>query len=60
MGRPSSIVIVTILYTNDIIDSSIYSILIASSMIFTFIVPILFSNLLAIKNKKESKNPLTI
>ncbi len=42
----TSIVIIKILFDNNIIDNNIYSVIIASSIIFTFIIPILFSSLL--------------
>ena len=42
----TSIVIIKILFENNIIGSKLYSIIIASSIVFTFLVPILFSNLL--------------
>lgn len=43
----TSIVIVKILFDNGIIDSHLYSIIIASSIIFAFVVPLFFSYLLA-------------
>ncbi|MBR9682823.1 MAG: cation:proton antiporter [Candidatus Aenigmarchaeota archaeon] len=42
----TSIIIIKILFDNGLITSDLYSIIIASSIIFKFIVPILFSNLL--------------
>lgn len=42
----TSIVIVKMLFTNNLIDVHLYSIIIASSIVFKFIVPLLFSNLL--------------
>jgi Kef-type K+ transport system membrane component KefB len=42
----TSIVIIKILFDHHIIRDDIYSVTIASSIIFTFIIPILFSNLL--------------
>ncbi len=42
----TSIVIVKILFENNIIGSKLFSIIIASSIVFTFLVPLLFSNLL--------------
>lgn len=50
----TSIIIVKILFENGLINSDLYSIIIASSIIFKFLVPVLFSNLLVkwyIKNK---------
>jgi len=44
----TSIVIVKILFENSVIDNDLYSIIIASSMVFTFVVPIAFSQLLKI------------
>ncbi len=42
----TSIVIIKILFENDIIGNKLYSIIIASSIVFIFLVPLLFSNLL--------------
>lgn len=42
----TSIIIVKILFDNGIIGVDLYSIIIASSIVFKFLVPILFSNLL--------------
>lgn len=42
----TSIVIVTVLYQNGIIGSHLFSVLIASNILFTFIIPPLFANLL--------------
>lgn len=42
----TSIIIVKILFENGLIGVGLYSVIIASSIVFTFIVPILFSNLL--------------
>lgn len=42
----TSIVIIKILLDNNLIDIDLYSILIASSMVFKFVVPVLFANLL--------------
>ncbi len=42
----TSIVIVKILFENELIRSDLYSIIIASSIVFKFIVPVLFANLL--------------
>ncbi len=54
----TSIVLITILYNNNLIDSGLYSIIIASSMIFTFIIPLIFCRVLEHRtmfngNKKE-------
>jgi Ca2+-transporting ATPase len=43
----TSIVIVKILFENGLIGGGLYSVIVASSIIFTFIIPLLFSNLLA-------------
>ncbi|MHA1414229.1 MAG: cation:proton antiporter [Promethearchaeota archaeon] len=51
----TSIVVITILLDNGIIDDNLYSIIVASSMILTIIVPILFSNLIARWNKPVNK-----
>jgi Ca2+-transporting ATPase len=50
----TSIVVIKILYENKIIENDLYSVIIASSIIFTFVIPILFSQLL--KNSKVQKN----
>ncbi len=42
----TGIVIMTILLNNGLIDSGLYSVIIASSIIFTFIIPIVFARLL--------------
>ena len=42
----TSIIIIKILFENNIIDANLYSIIIASSIVFKFIVPVLFSNLI--------------
>ncbi|MFQ5531778.1 MAG: cation:proton antiporter, partial [Candidatus Nanoarchaeia archaeon] len=42
----TSIIIIKILFDNGLIGSDLYSVIVASSIIFKFIVPILFSNLL--------------
>ncbi len=42
----TSIVVLKILFDNKIIGSDLYSVIIASTLIFTFMIPILFSNLL--------------
>ena len=43
----TSIIIIKILFDNGFIGDDIYSVVIASSIAFTFVVPILFSNLLS-------------
>jgi len=42
----TSIIIIQLLYDNGIVGSDIYSVIIASSIVFKFIIPVLFSNLL--------------
>jgi Ca2+-transporting ATPase len=42
----TSIIIIKLLFDNGLITSNLYSVIVASSIIFTFAVPILFSNLL--------------
>ncbi len=42
----TSIVIVKILFENKLIGSDLYSVILASSMVFKFIIPVLFANLL--------------
>jgi Kef-type K+ transport system membrane component KefB len=42
-----SIIIIKILYESNIIGVDLYSVIVASSVVFNFIVPLLFSNLLA-------------
>jgi len=42
----TSIVIISIFFENNLITSDLYSVIIASSMIFAFIIPILFATLL--------------
>jgi Kef-type K+ transport system membrane component KefB len=42
----TSIVIVTVLYQNRLIGNELFSVLIASSILFKFIIPPLFANLL--------------
>jgi Kef-type K+ transport system membrane component KefB len=49
----TSIVVVKILFENELIGSDLYSIIIASSMAFKFIVPVLFANLLVRWKVKE-------
>jgi CPA2 family monovalent cation:H+ antiporter-2 len=43
----TSIVIIAIFYENNLITADLYSIIIASSMVFAFLIPILFSTLLS-------------
>lgn len=42
----TSIVIIKVLFDNNLINADLYSLLIASSIVFKFIVPVLFANLL--------------
>lgn len=42
----TSIVIIKILFDNNLVGADLYSIIIASSIVFKFIVPLIFSNLL--------------
>jgi Kef-type K+ transport system membrane component KefB len=42
----TSIVIIKILFDNGLVDADLYSVIIASSIAFKFIVPVIFSNLL--------------
>ncbi len=49
----TSIVIITILYNSRIISSEVFSVIVASSIIFTIFIPVLFAQLLA-RWKKES------
>ena len=44
----TSIVVIRILFENKIIADDLYSVIIASSIIFTFVIPILFSQLLRV------------
>jgi len=41
----TSIIIVKILFENNLIGSGLYSVIVASSIVFKFIIPVLFSNL---------------
>ncbi len=50
----TSIIIIKILFENSIIHSGLYSVILASTIVFTFIIPILFSNLLANLNINNS------
>ncbi|SRR6056297_186731 len=52
----TSIIIIKILFNNNIIDTQLYSVIIASSIVFKFIVPLLFANLLV---RWEIKKPKT-
>jgi Ca2+-transporting ATPase len=56
----SSIVIIKILLDSGLIDLNLYSIIVASSIVFKFVVPVLFSNLIDIwgVGRKQSINPL--
>ncbi len=42
----TSLIIIKMLFENNLIESGLYSVLIASSIVFKFIIPFLFSNLL--------------
>jgi len=42
----TSIIIIKILFENGLINIGLYSVIVASSIVFKFIVPVLFSNLL--------------
>ena len=42
----TSIVIIKILFENEMIGSDLYSIIVASSIVFKFIIPVLFANLI--------------
>ncbi|MDX1798273.1 MAG: cation:proton antiporter [Candidatus Lokiarchaeia archaeon] len=50
----TGIVVMTILLSNELIDSGLYSVIIASSIIFTFFIPIIFANLIS---KRKSLKP---
>jgi Kef-type K+ transport system membrane component KefB len=50
----TGIVVMTILLSNGLIDSGLYSVIIASSIIFTFFIPIIFANLIS---KRKSLKP---
>ncbi|MFX1312408.1 MAG: cation:proton antiporter [Promethearchaeota archaeon] len=52
----TGIVIMTILLNRGLIDSGLYSIIIASSIVFTFFIPILFARLLT--KRKSLKPPI--
>ena len=43
----TSIVIIKILFDSNLINTALYSVIVASTIIYTFLIPILFSNLLA-------------
>ena len=51
----TGIVVMTILLSTGLIDSGLYSVIIASSIIFTFIIPIVFARLLT---KRKSLTPM--
>ena len=53
----TGIVVITILLNNSLISSGLYSIIIASSIVFTFFIPILFSSLLT--KRKSLKQQTT-
>lgn len=55
----TSIVIVTILYQNGLIGNELFSVLIASSILFKFIIPPLFANLLVKWNVAFKPEPQT-
>ena len=42
----TSIIIIKILFDSGLVQSSLYSVIVASSIVFTFAIPLLFSNLL--------------
>ena len=42
----TSIIIIKILFDNGLVGADLYSVIIASSIVFKFIVPVLFSNLI--------------
>jgi len=50
----TSIIVIKILFEHGLIDSKLYSVIIASSIAFKFIVPVLFSNLLVKWNIAEN------
>lgn len=54
----TSIIIIKILYDNNLIHQGLYSVTVASSIIFTIIIPVVFSNLLARWVKKEKTQKL--
>ena len=56
----TSIIIVKILFDSGLLGKDLYSILIASSVILTLIVPIVFSRLVAGLKKEKGKNGRTI
>ncbi len=51
----TSIIIVKILFDNKIIGADLYSIIIASSIVFKFIIPVLFANLIVKWNVVETE-----
>ena len=52
----TGIVVITILLNKSLIDSGLYSIIIASSIVFTFFIPILFSSLLTKRTSLKQNN----
>ncbi len=56
----TSIVIIKILLDSGLIDLNLYSIIVASSIVFKFVIPVLFANLIDIwgLGRKQSINPL--
>jgi len=52
----TSIVIIKILFDNQVIGRELYSVIIASAIVFTFLVPVLFSNLLTKWNIIQNPN----
>ena len=51
----TSAIIIKLLFENKLIDVGLYSVIVTSTVIFTFFVPILFSTLLAKKKKQVGK-----
>jgi Kef-type K+ transport system membrane component KefB len=54
----TSIIIIKILFENNIIGPDLYSVIVASSIAFKFIVPVLFSNLLVRWNIGKAKQKI--
>lgn len=52
----TSIIIIKILFDSGLVHSGLYSIIVASSIVFKFIVPVLFSNLLVRWGRGKKKN----
>ena len=52
----TSIVIIKILLDNNIIKEGLYSVIIASSILFTLVIPILFSYLVSTLKEAKKKN----